>query len=85
MSNQCADCGRPTGGTRCRVCNGRYIRETTARQKAAADADLMAMFESERLSYARLGARLGISRMGACYRIRKARRRQRVRDGLAAG
>jgi hypothetical protein len=82
MDNHCLDCGRPTQGVRCRVCNGRFIRESAARAKARDDAELLNMFDAERLSYARLGARLGITRMGALYRVRKARARQKVRLGL---
>ena len=82
MDNHCVDCGRPTSGVRCRVCNGRYTAEQAARQAEQDDRALVALVDDEKLSVARVGVRLGISRQAANRRVRKARSRLALLDAL---
>lgn len=72
MNNQCVDCGKPTGGARCRPCNGKHIALEAARAMAEEDAAILA----EGLSGDRLAERRNVSRTAAYRRIADARRRQ---------
>lgn len=80
----CVDCGKPAWGERCRRCNGLFIKRQHAEALADADHELLAMRDIEKLSGARIGARLGITPVRVYARIRDARRRERIRQGEAA-
>lgn len=79
MEGTCLDCHTATvTGVRCRKCNGRYIAVQHAIDLKAQDRALISMVESEGLTAARLGDRLGVSRVAAELRIKGARKRQRL-------
>jgi hypothetical protein len=76
----CFDCGKPTsGGIRCNACN----REDLARQALDETADIDRMIlemVADGVTGARLGARLGISRVRASKRIEIAKGREAKRQ-----
>lgn len=73
---RCKDCGTVVvTGVRCRDCNGRHIAMQHAQAMETHDRQLLAMVQDEQLSAARLGDRLGISRVAADMRIRGAKKR----------
>ncbi|HEY6568566.1 MAG TPA: hypothetical protein VI341_13705 [Actinomycetota bacterium] len=74
--SSCVDCGRPTGGIRCRPCNGRLIAATALAQMADADRELLRQVDEEGLDGGRLAIRLGVSRTRAYKKIAEARARE---------
>lgn len=54
-------------------------RERWAVVKAVEDRELLSLRDSEKLTYQRIGTRLGISRVAARYRYLAARRREALR------
>ncbi len=72
----CRDCGRPTvTGARCRACHRESVRRDALAETAGRDREVLDMIEGERLTAARLAARLGVSRVWASQKIRLARDR----------
>jgi hypothetical protein len=76
MNNQCVDCGSPTGGIRCRICNGRQNAVLAAQAAATDDRVLLHQRDAEGIPVARLAARYGITPQRMYRRIQGARRRQ---------
>jgi predicted DNA-binding protein (UPF0251 family) len=74
--NECIDCGNPATGLRCKACHGKAEQRQAAERAAVRDAEVLRMVDEEKLSVARLAARLGVSRPSAYAAIRNARRRQ---------
>lgn len=74
----CLDCGKDSRGLRCRKCNGAFIALEAARAAQPDDALLLDLREREKLSHARIAARLGITASRVSQRLRDARRRQKV-------
>lgn len=59
-------------------------RERWALAKQEADEQLLTLRDVEKLTYARLATRIGISRQAARYRVGAARRREATRQGMSA-
>jgi DNA-directed RNA polymerase specialized sigma24 family protein len=64
------------------LCHGQYIREQAAEERATFDRELLRLRDEEKLSDARIATRLNISRSRVHAKIRDARRRERVRQGI---
>jgi predicted DNA-binding protein (UPF0251 family) len=73
---RCIDCGSPTGGLRCRPCNGQEQSRLALRETEAADRELLHLVDVEGLKGTRLAVRLGISKSRAYLKIAEARERE---------
>lgn len=78
----CIDCGKKATGDRCRVCRGIYVHRLAATALEPEDRTLLAMRDGEKLSYAAIGRRLGVSPPAVQVRLNRARVRQRIREGV---
>lgn len=74
---------RSEGSLRCRACHGQYQRQLHAAEHAETDRQLLEMRDEQHLSDARIAARIGSSRQRVHIKIRDARRRERVRQGMS--
>jgi hypothetical protein len=84
-TNFCIDCGAPTGGVRCRPCNGLHLALEAARALDEEDRSIIEMVEREKLTANRLGERLGVSGVWAHQKLVNARRRQALLADGSAG
>lgn len=84
LTGQCVDCGAATTGTRCRVHNGAHQAIAAALALADVDRALLTMRKEEKLSADRIAVRLGVSRNRVYQRLSDARRREKIRERLAA-
>ena len=69
---------------RCRACNGQFIKEQAAIDRADDDRELLRLRDEEHLSDARLAVRLNVTRQSVHTKIAAARRRERVRQEMLA-
>lgn len=81
MTNLCIDCGNPTGGIRCKPCNGKQTARVWAESLASQDAALLAEVAAG-LTAQRLAVRMDRSRQWADRTIKKAKRRQALLAGV---
>lgn len=78
----CIDCGGKATGERCRACRAKYDLRLAARLLNDRDVELLRMRDTEHLSLASMGRRLGVSRPSVQMRLRRARTRQKaLKDG----
>jgi DNA-directed RNA polymerase specialized sigma24 family protein len=78
--NQCADCGKPTSGTRCAEHNRAFQRLRFLKETAEQDAQVLRWRDDEQLSSEQIAQRLGISRTRAADKVHDARRREKQRQ-----
>jgi DNA-binding CsgD family transcriptional regulator len=79
VERTCADCGQPSHGTRCRTCHGKVERQRGLDATEKRDREVLAMAEAG-VSGRRLATRLGISPAGAGQLLKKAQRREALRQ-----
>lgn len=80
MRYQCADCGRPSSGERCRDCRTRVDRRTAAAKLAWEDGHLL-MLREQGYSLRRIGILLGgITAPAVRMRLQRAAKRQQTRE-----
>lgn len=87
--SQCADCGKniTIGAVRCASDNAKMLARKQAVEAAIrlADSDReILQMRADGLSGARIAARLNISAVRAYGKVRDARRRESIRQSLAA-
>lgn len=84
MTGTCEICGKPTSGKLCRPHESQRKAIVAAEEARERDAETLRIMSEPGMNAARLGKRIGITRVAARHRILNAKRRTALLEEAAA-